>query len=255
LKKAATIITLACLAFAINNTVFALDPGDNNFFQAPTQNNASFDIFAKTRENMVDKEKAANSENSLDPDRYYIGGGDMFSISVIGLPSIRYMVEINQQGDMYIPELGLLKLGKINLSEAQEKIKVYIQEKLKKQNSIYVQLVKVKSVTVSINGAVEKPGTYVLSGGGRILDVIRTANKETMPSINDCDFREVLCKNKDSLNKIDVFNYLLKNDFSGNPYLYPGDNISLLYATKRIFLNTQAKSGISGWVPIKGDAC
>jgi protein involved in polysaccharide export with SLBB domain len=110
---------------------------------------------------------------------------------------------------------------------------------------------KAKTATITINGAVQEPGTYVLSGGDRVLDAIRKANGGTLPSINDCNYREIACKNRDSIKKIDMFNYLLKNDFSGNPYLYPGDNISLLYATKRVLLNTLAKSGVSGWIPIK----
>jgi protein involved in polysaccharide export with SLBB domain len=257
LKKAVSssvriFFTITIGVFITSTTLLANDIDDNYLF-LQNQRGAAIQAFSGNRENSLAKDKTTNNENSIDPDQYYVGGGDEFVVSVIGLPSIHYAVAINQQGDIYIPELGLLKLGKITLTEAQNKIIAYVREKLKKKNEIYVQLNRVKTVTVTVNGAVENPGTYVLSGGNRILDAIRLANKDVMPSINESDFREVLCKNKDSIKTIDMFDYLLKNDIAGNPYLYPGDNLSLLRTTKRVYLNSSIKSGISGWVPIKGN--
>lgn len=237
--------------FAATAIAPAGDIDGNTYLQLQSQRDAAIQSLSGNAYNYSNREKTTNNENSIDPDQYYIGGGDQLVLSVIGLPSIHYSVEINQQGDMYIPELGLLKLGKITLTEAQHKITSFIREKLKKQNEIYVQLNKVKTVTVTVNGAVDNPGTYVFSGTNRILDAIRLANKDKLPSINDNNFREVICKNRDSIKTIDLFEYLLKNDISGNPYLYPGDNLSLLLATKRVYLNAVTKSGIAGWVPIK----
>jgi protein involved in polysaccharide export with SLBB domain len=233
--------------------ILANDNDDKNFLMLQNQSNSAYETLLGNKDNSIRREKATDNENSIDPSHYYIGGGDEFVISVIGLPSINYSVTINQQGDMYIPELGLLKLGKITLAEAQNKIVSYVGEKLKKNNEIYVQLNKIKSVTINVAGAVANPGTYVLSGGNRIFDAIRAANKELTPSLNECDYRNVLCKNNDSTKTIDLFGYLLKNDISKNPYLYPGDNISLFLSTKKVLLNSITKTGLEGWIPIKDD--
>jgi len=83
------------------------------FYFLQNQRGAAIQTFSGNRDYSINKDKTANNENSIDPDQYYIGGGDEFFISVIGLPSIHYVVAINPQGDLYIPELGLLKLGKI----------------------------------------------------------------------------------------------------------------------------------------------
>lgn len=254
LKKTGSLPLPICIAtclFIASSPVLANDIDDNNFLQLQNQRNAAIQTFSGNRDYSINKDKTTNNVNSIDPDRYYIGGGDEFFVSVIGLPSINYSVAINPQGDLYVPELGLLKLGKIPLAEAQNKIADYVREKLKKHNEIYVQLNRVKTVSVTVVGAVENPGTYLLSGGSRVLDAIRAANKEATPSVNENNFREVLCKNKDSIKTIDMFDFLLKNDVAGNPYLYPGDNISLSRATKKIYLNALTKSGTNGWVPIK----
>jgi polysaccharide export outer membrane protein len=192
-----------------------------------------------------------NADNSVDPNFYCVGGGDEFFISVIGNPAVHYYVAINQDGELYIPELGLKKLGKITLADAQKQIRSFIQEKLKKPNEIYVSLVRVKMVTITVNGAVSDVGTYTLPGSYRVLDALRVANNNTVPSLNECNFREVKCNNRDSTTTIDMFTYLLKYDISGNPYLYSGDDITLAYADKRVNLNASTKSMVTGWIPIK----
>ena len=200
----------------------------------------------KGSESIVD-----NAENSLDPQRYFIGGGDEFFVSVLDNPSIKFMGSINDHCDLFIPELGLLKLGKIPLAEAQIKIAEFVKTKLKKTNEIYVSLSKAKKATVSVNGAVSRAGTYVLPGICRILDALKDANEDKIPSMWDRNFREIRCANRDTTKIIDLFVYLLKNDISGNPYIYPGDNITIEFATQKAYINAPLKAIVSGWVPIK----
>ncbi len=163
------------------------------------------------------EEKFDNAENSVDPQRYFIGGGDEFFISVIDIPSIKFTGSINEHCDIFIPELGLKKLGKISLAEAKKEISEFVQAKLKKTNEIYVSLSKIKTATVSINGAISNAGTYSFRGVYRILDALKAANEDKLPSLNDRNFRKVRCTNKDTTKTFDLFAYLLKNDISGKP--------------------------------------
>ena len=192
-------------------------------------------------------------DNSLDPENYYIGGGDEFFISIVDNPSISFTGTLSQQGDLYISKLGLEHLGKTTLAKAQECIRKFVQTKLRKSSDVYVSLSKVKMVTVSVNGAVVNTGTYKIPGTFRILDAIRAANRNEIPSLNNCDFRKVICTNKDSTIIIDLFVYLLKNNLNGNPYIYPGDNITLEYAQQKIYLNCPSKEVVSGMIPIKAN--
>jgi protein involved in polysaccharide export with SLBB domain len=189
--------------------------------------------------------------NSVNPDQYYVGGGDVFFISVVGNASIQYTGIINQQCELYLPALGVIKLGKISLTEAKKKIAEFVQGKLRRANTIYVELTKVKKITVSISGAVSNPGTYSLPGAFRVLDALRAANNNVMPSYNDCNFREIICITGDSIRIIDLFPYLLRNDVASNPYLYPGNTINIPYATRHVVLNAPIRAIVSGWVPIK----
>jgi len=191
--------------------------------------------------------------NSINPDQYYVGGGDVFLISVIGNSSVQYTGTINQQCDLYLPALGIIKVGKTTLTIAKNEIAEFVQTKLKKTSNIYVELVKVKKLTVSINGAVANPGTYSFSGAFRVLDALRAANNGAVPSYNECNLREIRCITRDSVKIIDLFGYLLKNDIRSNPYLYPGNSINISFATRHATINASIKSVVGGWVPIKED--
>src|SRR5271157_3174123 len=189
--------------------------------------------------------------NSVDPEQYYIGEGDVFLISIIGNSSIQYVATINQDCYFYIPALGRKKLGKLSLAQAEKQIIDFLQTKFKKSENIQVELAKLKRVTMSINGAVANPGTYTFPGSSRILDALRVANNGSLPSLNECNLREVKYGGRDSSVTIDLFTYLLKNDISGNPYLYPGNNISVSFARRHVSVNAQLRSVVNGWIPIK----
>jgi len=100
---------------------------------------------------------------------------------------------------------------------------------------------------------VAAPGTYRLAGTFRLLDAVKMANNQELPSLTEFNYREMECRNRDSLRYYDEFKFLFKNDLSQNPYVYPGDNIALAYAKTRVFLHGSIKNPITGTVPIKQD--
>ncbi|HUI91453.1 MAG TPA: SLBB domain-containing protein [Chitinivibrionales bacterium] len=193
------------------------------------------------------------ADNSIDPETYQIGGGDAFQISVVELPSVRYSGTVNENCDVYIPDLGIIKIGRTTLSRAKKTIANFVGSKLSKKYDVYVSLVKTKTAVLTVSGAVSAPGTYRLSGTFRLLDAIKTANNGELPSLTEYDYREVECRNRDSLRLCDVFKFLFKNDLTQNPYVYPGDNILLSYAKSRVYLLGSVKNPVAGPVPIKQD--
>jgi protein involved in polysaccharide export with SLBB domain len=195
----------------------------------------------------------SQADNSIDPQNYFIGGGDVFLVSAVELPSVRYTGTVNENCDVYIPDLGIIKIGKTTLSQAKKTIADFVGSKLRKQVEVYVSLVKTKTAVVTVSGSVAAPGTYRLPGTFRLLDAVKMANKEELPSLTEFDYREIECRNKDSLRNYDAFKFLFKNDLSQNPYVYPGDNIALACAKTRVFLLGSIKNPVTGMVPIKQD--
>ena len=177
-------------------------------------------------------------DNSIDSTTYFIGGGDVFSIHIMELPSTEYSAVIDQNCDAAITELGLVRIGKKTLGEAKSAIQRYVKSRLKKEYTVYVSLTKVKTATVSVSGSVTAPGTYQVKGTSRLLDVLRKANENTLPVLSDCNYREVLCsRNGEPAVTYDLYQFIFKHDLSQNPYVYPGDNIALDYTQRSVYLN------------------
>lgn len=221
-----------------------------------TENSSDLLLAAKMSQIKSPPSNQAQSEaiadNSIDPATYRIGGGDEFTISVIGLPSVHFEVMVDNNGNAYIPELGLIDLNKKNLAEAVEMLKEFVSGKLKNKGEVYIALTHIKKATVVISGRVSNPGTYTVAGTARILDVIRAANDNTLPPQDTANFREVSRKNRDSIESLDLFKFLYRGDLLSNPYVYPGDNITIPIATRYVYIAGEfEKYCINRSVPIK----
>ncbi len=224
--------------------VFALDLSDyKNLSKLASQNGNT------------DEQPSLESQpdNSIDPQTYYIGGGDVFLISVIQSPSIHFTGTVNENCDIFISDLGLIKIGKQTLAQAKITLSDFVTSKLNNRYSVYVSLVKVKTSVVTVSGGVANPGTFTLKGNVRILDAIRMANNNAIPALNELDFRSVRCSNRDTVNNYDLFSFLKQGNLTQNPYVYPGDNIFLSFAKQRVFIVGAIKSATFGDVPIQNN--
>ncbi len=195
--------------------------------------------------------KIPESDNTVDESRYLIGGGDKFFISFLDRTSLVYFGTVNPHGDLYVPSLGLFKLGKIPLCEAKRKIIEELRVKYKNADSIYVSLHSPKNVTVYVRGIVKNPGRFTLPGTMRILDAIKIASDFDITQMKDIDFRNIICSNTDTTIIYDVYKYMVAGDASENPYLYGGDHIGVEALTKRIMLVGAISSLPRGIIPIK----
>jgi protein involved in polysaccharide export with SLBB domain len=191
-------------------------------------------------------------DNSIDENEYMIGAGDVFFITAVESPSIRYTAAVDQNGKAYIPSVGLINIGKVSYAEAKKSIAKHISGKLKNQSEMYVALVQTKKATVSFTGQVNAPGSYELPGSTRLLDAIRTANGNDLPHASDADLRHVQCTGSgDSVVYYDLLAYLHKGDAAQNPYIYPGDRIRISPTTNKVFISGAVKSPPPGYYPFK----
>ena len=192
-------------------------------------------------------------DNSINPESYFIGGGDVFSIHIVELPSVEYIAVVDQNCDAIISDLGVIRIGKKTLSQAKTMITDFVTTRLKKSYEVYVSLSRAKSAVVSVTGAISNPGTYQVEGTYRLFDVVRLANNHITPNPADIDYRQVQCVNRDSVKTYDVFKFLFCNDTRQNPYVYPGDNICISMASRRAYIAGNVKNFFTGFLPIKPD--
>lgn len=191
-------------------------------------------------------------DNSIDEDAYLIGMGDEFHVSVIETPSISYVARVNQNADVRIAEFGIIPLGKISLREAKKRIGEFVRKKLSGHESVYVTLRQGKVASVTINGAVAKPGLQYVDGVYRVWDCIIKANSEQVPNPQDADLRNVVVQNSDTTRILDLLSFTIRNDFSQNPYIYPGDRIFINPPLRQVLILGEVKKPLPGsFIPLR----
>jgi protein involved in polysaccharide export with SLBB domain len=195
-------------------------------------------------------------DNSIDEKTYMVGGGDVFSIFSKVKADKFFLGTVNQNGDLQVPELGEIPLGKIPLVKAKELIREYVQRKLRTGDSVNVALYKVKYATVCVAGIADNPGTFEFEGTMHLWDVLRAAfrdfkEKSVKTTMQEVNLRSVRRTNRDSTGYFDLFSFIYKGEIAQNPYVYPGDQITLFPATNRVFIHGEISGPLAGWVPIR----
>jgi protein involved in polysaccharide export with SLBB domain len=196
----------------------------------------------------------ANTEtpdNSIDPDKYIVGGGDGFQISIIGLPSQEFFPIINQDGNIYAGDFGVIKLGEITLTEAKNTIRTHVQKAMRGKYDVYVTLNRVKKAVVMVSGQLQTPGTFQVNGTMRILDVLKLANRGALPPLEEFNFREVERRRGDSVRTFDLLSSMANMDLSQNPYVYPGDNIMLHRIDRVVSVTGELNGPFEGALPLR----
>ena len=190
-------------------------------------------------------------DNSINSDAYFVGGGDVFTINIVEFPSVEYTAIMDQNCDAEIPDLGIIRIGRKTLAEAKKIIADFITRRMKKQYQIYVTFSRAKSALVTVTGAIADPSTYQAEGTQRLLDVVLMSNKNTLPNVNEFNYREITVVNKDSSARYDLFQFMFRNDNAQNPYVYPGDTYFDSFSKQKgVYHGLRAKP-VLGLIPIK----
>lgn len=190
------------------------------------------------------------TDNSIDEDGYFVGGGDQFVISFLDQASMVYDGTVNPSGDLYIPSLGLIRLGKITLSQAKQTIIETLQSRTSKKRNIYVSLNQAKKATIYLNGITQNPCRYILPGTMRIADAVRASFGNMPPNFAELNLREIGVATTDTVIYYDMLKYLATGDKTQNPYVYPGDIITLSNTTRRVMVNGPVKCPLTKDIPI-----
>lgn len=178
-----------------------------------------------------------SSEGALDADEYKVGPGDLIFISVSGIDEKNFSVNIDPEGFLYIPRIGVIDLRNKTLAEAKNIIRQRLLKSFKDVD-IHISLQNYRKIKVSLVGNIKSPSTFVLSSSSRLLDLIVISAGLTSTS----DIRNILITSKDGNNKkYDLLRFLRLGDYSQNPYLTDGDIVKIDKVEKIISLFGQIK--------------
>ncbi|MDG5800528.1 SLBB domain-containing protein [Marinilabiliaceae bacterium ANBcel2] len=170
---------------------------------------------------------------------YIVGASDQFSIDVYGASEMRYVVEVNRNGEINIPNVGPVLVGGFTLKEAEKRIfdklaGIYRDMKADEPSTfVNINISKVKPVTVNVVGEVFAPGTYVLPGTATAFNALYLSGGPNLKG----SFRDIkVMRDNKVAHVVDVYDFLINGSGDVNIQLRDGDVIIVPAYKKRVRL-------------------
>ena len=177
------------------------------------------------------------SVNISVPSDYVVGIGDEVVIQVWGASQQTYMLIVDKNGDIVVPDLGPIKVGGMNFNE----MKTLVTRRL---SAIYNDMIgdnpgtfsnvtinNIRSIKVNVVGDVNMPGTYTLPATASAFNALYLSGG---PNENG-SFREIkVIRNNKTHAVVDVYDYLLNGNTSANVSLRDQDILYIPSYIKRV---------------------
>ncbi|MFH0922197.1 MAG: SLBB domain-containing protein [Fibrobacterota bacterium] len=224
---------IAMVVFLVYPILFAQGMDADLFFQKKMKH----DGFFPETDKMTPSKLTGTLHEPVNDSSYYVGPGDEFQIVLLGkIIDAEYSIAVDAEGNLLIPKIGSLRANK-TFRELKKDIIEIIGTKIK-NTDIFIQLVKIKSISVPVSGEIRFPGTYSFSSTVRLAEVIQKASSDPENSINypfNASLRNVEVHSFDGKFKTyDFENYLLNGLASENPFISSGDRVVVPVRKKTI---------------------
>jgi protein involved in polysaccharide export with SLBB domain len=152
---------------------------------------------------------------------YVVGPGDGFTVTLWGRVNAQYAVEIDRNGQIALPEVGVLNVSGMTLKAMQD----YLQDQLSRKQTDFkmaVTMGRLRSIKVFVVGEAQVPGSYTVSSLSTVINALFSAGG---PSKNG-SLRDIrLSRGKEKPIHIDLYNFLIGGDKSDDIRLQDGDTI------------------------------
>ncbi len=106
---------------------------------------------------------------------YRIGAQDLLEISVFGVEELSRAVRVNSNGQITLPLLGAVMAGGKTIPELEQQLAERYAEGYLQNPQVTVFVTEFTSQRVTVEGSVNKPGIYPLTGRTSLLQAIAMA--------------------------------------------------------------------------------
>ncbi len=171
------------------------------------------------------------------PSNYELNIGDEVVINIWGNSQSNYQIIVNRNGQIIIPDVGPVFVAGLKFSDAEAKIKerltsIYADMGGDTPNTFaQVNMGQLHGIRVNIVGEVEMPGTYTLSATATVFNALYLSGGPS--SIGSFRNISVIRDNK-TYKTIDIYDFLIKADPSGDIILKDNDIIFVPTADKKV---------------------
>ena len=152
---------------------------------------------------------------------YIVGPGDEFTVTLWSPLQETFKLVVDRNGEVILPKAGAVPVAGLRYSELKSAIQGQLARYYKDFN-ISVSMDRLRSIRVYVVGEVAKPGSYTLSALSTAYSALFEAGGPTRRGT----LRDIqLIRNGKVIARMDLNDFLLKGDRSGDPKLMHEDMI------------------------------
>lgn len=119
-------------------------------------------------------DRSSDERNFLSND-YRIGPEDLLKISVYAAPDLGGTFRVSAAGDISLPLLGRVRAARLTEQQLGNELEKLLRHSYMKHPHVTVLIQQMESHSVSVFGAVEKPGVYQIRGPETLIEVLSRA--------------------------------------------------------------------------------
>ena len=152
---------------------------------------------------------------------YVIGPGDGLNIILWGNVQEAYQVEVDRNGAITIPRLGVIQVWGFTV----EQLQVFLRQRFAQfypDFQMAITLGKLRTILVYVVGEVRQPGAYTVSSLSTIINALFASGG---PMKTGSMRRIRLVRSGKTIHTLDLYNFLLNGDKSQDQTLQSGDTI------------------------------
>jgi polysaccharide export outer membrane protein len=168
---------------------------------------------------------------------YVIGPGDELRIQLFGNQSINRLVPVNREGNLLIPEIGVVQVSGLTFEEAKKKINSIVNASL---IGVFVEisLAKIRSIQVFVLGNAFSPGAYTVSSLSNISNVLFFSGGPT----KNGSLRNIEVKRSGkSIAKFDFYDLLINGNINSDIRLLSNDVLVINPTGKTVSISGAVK--------------
>lgn len=170
----------------------------------------------------------------VDPS-YRLGIGDVLQLVVTGQTEQAYQLDIRRDGSIVVPQVGQIQLAGFTLDAARALVKMRMTKSFSGlatgEAHLDLTIAQLRTNAVFVIGEVENPGAQQVSSLATVFNALAHAGGPT----NQGSFRAVEVRRAGKvIEKLDLYDYLLKGSAEGDIRLEQGDVIFVPLNTRAV---------------------
>lgn len=183
----------------------------------------------------------APNTNRPTPLNYILGPGDALQIDVTGNSVVSWNLNISADGSILLPGMGKLYIGGSTIENATAAIKGRLNANnfaVDRGTNVSVTLSNIRTMRITVMGEVRNPGTYNVSSLTTAFNALYLSGGIS----ENGSFRNIeIIRDNQLMERIDIYDYLLRGDLSSNITLKDDDVIRVPEYKTRVSITGEIK--------------